>query len=329
MSTSSVYTGFWINWSHDATFGATITLNQRDGGLLTAFLAIFVSAAGASCWKITSYAIHQCRASQHYKDALHHQQQAILCNTDGPAAALWNFCQLPWYWRDHAIRSLTRSLPLGLLAILNIAAFGVAGIFSSDVTKAAGNEMLIKSPHCGNLEVGKDNASLPGSVAASSLDLNDTLAATTYSRACYGNAGNALGCNQYVRQQLHWTSDQNATCPFSPELCIYGSTAAYEMDTGLLSTHEDLGINAAQSDRIQYRKVTTCSPVHTRGYVTTFNDTNPTHLAYGDLILEYNYGPIPNVSNYTYFYNTHSVTDIEDYILTYASYIVYNLCPFH
>ena len=325
MSASSIYTGFWINWSHGATLGATITLNQRDGGLLTAFLAIFVSAAGASCWKITSYAIHQCRASQDYKDALHHQQQAILCNTEGPAGALWDFCQLPWYWRDHAIRSLARSLPLVLLALLNIATFGVAGIFSSDVTKAAGNETLITSSHCGYLAVANNNDSFKVPVASSSPDLNDTLAATTYSRACYGNTEDALRCNQYVRQQLHWTSNQNATCPFSPDLCIYGSTAAYEMDTGLIDTHEHLGINAAQSDRIQYRKVTTCSPIHTRGYVTTFNDTDPTHLAYGDILLQYNYGPVVNVSNFTYFYDTHSVTDIEDYILTYAFLTDYNL----
>ena len=315
---SSIYTGLWINWSHGATLGATLTLNQRDGGLLTAFLAIFVSAAGASCWKITSYAIHQCRASQDYKDALHHQQQAILCNTGGPAGALWDFCQLPWYWRDHAIRSLARSLPLALVALLNIAAFGVAGIFSSDVTKAAGNETLIRSPHCGFLAV-DSSVTFQDSVADSSVDLNDTLAATTYSRACYGNTGNALGCNQYVRQQLHWTSNQNATCPFSPDLCIYGSTAAYEMDTGLLDTHEHLGINAAPSNRIQYRKVTSCSPIHSRGYVTTFTVTDPNVLAYGDLFLRYNYGPAPNISNFTYQYNTHSDVDIEDYILTYAS----------
>ena len=322
-STSSVYTGLWINWSHGATLGATITLNQRDGGLFTAFLAIFVSVAGAACWKITSYAIHQCRASQDYKDALHHQQQVILQNTSGAAGALWDLLQLPWYWRDHEIRSFVRSLPLALLAFLNIAVFGVAGIFSSDVTKAAGNETLIRSPHCGYLAV-NGTLTLQNSVATDIIDLNDTLAATTYSRACYDNAENTLACNQYVQRQLHWTSNENASCPFSPDLCIYGSTAAFEMDTGLLDTHEHLGINAAQSDRIQYRKVTSCSPIHTKGYVTTFNDTNPNDLAYGNLFLDYNYGPILGVSNFTYEYNTHSVADIDDYILTYAFLISYS-----
>ena len=323
-SVSSIYTGLWINWSHGAILGATITLNQRDGGLLTAFLAIFVSVAGAACWRITAYAIHQCRASQDYKDALHHQQQAILCNTDGPAGALWDFLQLPWYWRDHAVRPFVRSLPLALLALLNSAVFGVAGIFSSDVTKAAGNETLIRSPHCGYLAL--TGVGTPqDTIAANMVDQNDTLAATTYSRACYDNIDSGFGCNQYVQQQLHWTSNQNATCPFSPGLCIYGSTAAYEMDTGLLDTHEHLGINAAQSDRIQYRKVTSCSPLHTRGYVTTYNDTNPDHLSYGNLLVDFNYGPTSNDSNYTYEYNTHSLAIIDDYILTYVFLLNYNL----
>ena len=323
-SASSIYTGVWINWSHGATLGATITLNQRDAGLLTAFLAIFVSVAGAACWKLTSYAIHQSRASQDYKDALHHQQQAILRNTSGAAGALWDLLQLPWYWRDHEIRSFVRSLPLALLAFLNIAVFGVAGIFSSEVTKAAGNETLIRSPHCGYLGASGANT-LHNSFAVNLVDLNDTLTATTYARVCYDNAENALACNQYVQRQLHWTCNENATCPFSPDLCFYGSTAAFEMDTGLLDTHEQLGMNAAQSDRVYYRKVTSCSPIPTRDYVTTYNDTDPNDLAYGNLFFDYNYGPILNFSNYTYRYNTHSIGDIDEYILTYAFLVNHNL----
>ena len=96
------------------------------------------------------------------------------------------------------------------------------------------------------------------------------------------------------------------------------------MDTGLLDTNEHLGINAAQSDWIQYRKVTSCSPIHTKGYVTTFNDTDPNDLTYGNLFFDYNYGPILNISNYTYEYNTHSVADIDDYILTYAFFVDYD-----
>lgn len=90
------------------------------------------------------------------------------------------------------------------------------------------------------------------------MDNGDTLAATTYSRACYGTTQNPLQCAQYSQQQLPWTVNQNATCPFTNGICFYGDSSAYEMDTGYIDSHEALGINAPKSERVQYRKVTTC-----------------------------------------------------------------------
>lgn len=94
--------------------------------------------------------------------------------------------------------------------------------------------------------------------AFASVDVNDTLAATTYSRACYGNLQNLLQCTQNPQQQLPWNVNRNATCPFTNDLCIYGDLSAYEMDTGHIDSHQALGINAPKSERVQYRKVTTC-----------------------------------------------------------------------
>lgn len=134
---------------------------------------------------------------------------------------------------------------------------GLAGIFSSEVTRAAGNETLIRSPDCGVL-----NSTNPGSQQALSafeaIEARDTLAATTYSRACYGSTQNILQCAQYLKQQLPWKVNQNATCPFTNGICTYGGSSAYEMDTGTIDSHEALGINAPKSERIQYRKVSTC-----------------------------------------------------------------------
>ena len=96
---SFVYTGPWINWSHGLVLGSTITLNQQDGALLTAFLGIFVTTAGAACWKIMSFALHQHRSLKFYQDGIHHQQQAILCNTDSPSAASFELAHVAWSWR--------------------------------------------------------------------------------------------------------------------------------------------------------------------------------------------------------------------------------------
>lgn len=63
----SIYTGTWINWSRGTFLGATITLSQRNGILLTNFLGIFVIIAGDACWRILTFFVHQIRAGQNWK----------------------------------------------------------------------------------------------------------------------------------------------------------------------------------------------------------------------------------------------------------------------
>lgn len=319
---SFVYTGGWINWSRGIVLGSTVTLSERDGDLLIAFLSMFVAAAGAACWKIVSFAIHQHRSLREPQDGIHHQQQAIFRNTGSPSRASFELAQLAWSWRKHAIRPFVRTLPLMALALFIFSVFGVAGIFSSEVAKAAGNETLIRSPDCGYLNFNETTLGSPQALAAlNSVEVNDTLAATTYSRACYGNSQNPLQCMQYPQSQLHWKINQNATCPFPNDLCFYGGSSAYEMDTGLIDSHQALGINAPKFERVQYRKVTTCSPIHTRGYATIVNDTDPGDLAYGQTFQQFSYGPSSPDVNYTYKYNI--VTESENLGYALMSYVYF------
>ena len=317
-SGSYIYTGPWVNWSHGLVRGSTITLSERNGGLLTAFLAIFVSAAGLACWRIISYALHQNHAGQELQDGIHHQQQATFRNTGTPGGAIWELIQLMWYWRNHAVRPVLRTLPIIAIALINLTAFGLAGIFSSEVTKAAGNETLVRSSSCGILnQTSSDPSSQPSLDAFENLDLNDTLAAATYAKACYSNTENSLQCNQYTRPNLTWKTNQNATCPFSTDLCIYGAAAAYEMDSGLIDSHDDLGINAPPSHRVQYRQVTSCSPIRTKNFVVVVNDTNKNEMNYGDTYYQYMYGTLQGefVANYTYRYDSHSYNLVDGYSL--------------
>lgn len=105
-----------------------MTLSERDGELLTAFLGIFVTAAGASCWKIMSFALHQHRSPRDPRDGIHHQQQAILRNSGSPFGAFVDLANLVWYWRKLALRSFMRTLPLVALALLNFVLFGMYNI---------------------------------------------------------------------------------------------------------------------------------------------------------------------------------------------------------
>ena len=194
---------------------------------------------------------------------------------------------------------------------------GIAGVFSSEVTKAAGDETPIRSPNCGLLDL-TGTGTKQSQAAYYAADLNDTLAASTYSRACYDSTENVLQCNQYVQQQLKWQTDQNASCPFLPDLCLYSGTSAYQINSRLIDSHEEFGINAAKSELVQYRKVATCSPIHTKCYATNITDTDPNALAYGDSLELYWYGETAGNINYTFQYNTHSLVDKNGYILTYV-----------
>ncbi|KAI4276395.1 MAG: hypothetical protein L6R38_005678 [Xanthoria sp. 2 TBL-2021] len=313
---SFIHTGTWINWSQGRILGSTITLSERNGGLLTAFLATFVATAGVACWAILSYTLHQTRARQDRASTIHHQQQATLRNAGTPSSATWQFLQIYWYWRKNAVRPLARTLPLLLVALLNIVFFAVASIFSSYVTRAAGNEVLIRSPRCGAL-IPKDDdyASQQAFSDFKRLETNDTSVAASYSRACYGDVPDPLQCNQYAQRSLPWESNPNVTCPFAPELCLLGPTAAYQMDTGPLDSHRALGINAPLSDRVLYRKVTTCSPINGKNRFEAYNDTDPSHMAYGDTLVGYLFGPVDE-HNYTFQYNMHSLAEYNGYELT-------------
>ncbi|KAL8824813.1 MAG: hypothetical protein Q9170_008033 [Blastenia crenularia] len=318
ITNSTVHTGSWINWSHGRVVGSTITLSERNGGLLTAFLATFVTAAGVAFWSILSYSLHQARAVQEEQPTIHHQEQATLRNAGTPGAAAWQLIQLSWYWRKHAIKSIRRTLPIILLALFNIVCFGLASIFSSEVTRAAGNEVLIRSPQCGVLtQMNSTGINSPQNLNnLEKLEVNITATAATYAQACYGQAHNPLQCGQYAQRSLSWKLDQNASCPFSTDLCYFGATAAYSMDSGRLDSHQAFGMNAPKADRVQYRKLTTCAPIHAKDHAEVFNNTNPEAIAYGDTLINYLFGPVSEVSNYTYQYNIHSLVDNNGYLLT-------------
>src|SRR5436189_4019354 len=99
------YTGTWINWSHGAIRGATITLPQAYGGFLVAFLAIYVSFAGGMFWRFLSFICHQLNTTQseRSRDALHHQRQVIFRN-GGAIEAFWELAKMPVSWHGKARR---------------------------------------------------------------------------------------------------------------------------------------------------------------------------------------------------------------------------------
>lgn len=316
--TARTYYGLWINWTYGIVRGSTLTLSSRDGGLFTAFLALFVAIAAGAIWRMVAFIIHQTRADRIDHDGLHHQQQAVFRNTSSPGGALWEFAKLFHSWRKLADKPFWRSLLRGLPALVCLAVLGTASLLSSQMVRAYGNETLIISDKCGLWGIPDSTASLR---AFNLKLLQDTLSAATYSRTCYGTDEGALQCRQFFKKQIGWTRNANGTCPFSPEVCK-SNTNAYEMDTGLIDSHTDLGVNTPRSDRVKYRKKTSCAILERDAYLFQMNVTTNQSLSQdrigraGDTIDFWKYGNQSGGLNWTFSYNQHAILDQIGYGLT-------------
>ncbi|KAL5363435.1 hypothetical protein BJX96DRAFT_167478 [Aspergillus floccosus] len=298
--TIQTYTGVWINWSEGMVRGATLTLSQRNAGVLTAFLAILVSFSGTMFWSILSFIIHQAYTTDpsQGQDALHAQRQVIIRNK-GAGAAAWALIKLPFEigHTPSRAKALGRSLPFALLAILNILLFGASGLLTSYITKAAGNSVIILGPSCGGFDYNTTDVRNYTSKA-----LLDTYEAVTYVRQCYQSNVSQLACAQYVRQSLPFTTNPNASCPFAADLCAYNDHSAFQMDTGLLDSAEDFGVNAPSSDRIKFRRVATCAPVRRGSNLATVqNDTTAGEIMYVNAGGQYYHGE--QYANYTFIHS--------------------------
>jgi hypothetical protein len=288
-NSTSIYTGPWVNWSDGLVLGSTITLSARNGAILTSFIATFITIIGAQLWKILCFTFHQSRASQEPRDGLYHQHQNVFRNSSTPGGAAWSFMLQSWHWWGRARHSLTRSLPWALFSILYIIVFALLSVFgSSEVAKAAGQDRLTRGSQCGYWQT---NGSTTGQGSFEAKVLIDTKRAAAYARDCYDGSADDLKCNTYATPHLRWEGTET-DCPFKDGIC-YGNNT-YKMDTGLVDSHDDLGINTPQKERLKYRRVTTCSVLDQQGYVA--NSSAPG-------LMTWNYGP--NVGkNYTWSYNT-------------------------
>lgn len=97
------------------------------------------------------------------------------------------------------------------------------------------------------------------------------------------------------------------------------------MDTSMMDSALDFGINAPKRDRVQLRKLTTCLPIHSRGLTTTVSVTSDDQTVYGqtgDTIVQYNFGKAVSnglndinstSSDTTFSYNEHAAIDSIGY----------------
>lgn len=320
MVSSYIYTGLWVNHSLGKVLGTTLTLTNKNGTILVAFLATLVTAAGHSAWTIIRYIFHQLRASDKPHDALFWQQQAALKNSSSALGTALVFLRMSWAWRRHERRKFWRSwtLLIVVVAIIISAVFTAAAIFSSQVTQNAGTAFLVRSPNCGLWQFSSDQL-----VEWQIKWLNDTHIAQNYARTCYqGGAADSRLCDKYKVPEIKWHTDTEADCPFSVETCLSNDSAPMSMDTGYLDSHEIFGLNAAPEERVVVRKKTTCSPLRLRKWAVAVNETlgNPSDPVI-DPFVEVNIGGVNDStisSNYTYRWNGHNIFMDRGYDIQYV-----------
>ncbi|OQV03334.1 hypothetical protein CLAIMM_08386 [Cladophialophora immunda] len=298
-----IYTGSWVNHSKGSVTGATLTLSSSHGAFLVAFLGVFITLVGSQFWVLFSFALHQLNCTKTY-DGLKKQHQIILRNSGTSAGAAYELLLLPFSWwrrkdpTEHVENTclwpfLRRSWILSLAPLLSFGLFAGAGVLSSQVTKGAGDELLVSGANCGQWNF---DAQAPMSSYVEKSQ-NESQVAFNYARDCYGGSTSSTTCNTYMRQQIRWSEDQNATCPFKSGTCLLGDTAALKLDTGYIESHTVLGINSRGRDRINYRRVTTCAPLSTSGRIQP-NKVSGTSIIYYD----YDFGPLSSGnSTWTYF----------------------------
>jgi hypothetical protein len=267
-ATGSVHTGFWVDWSTDsAVTGTKLTLTSQSGAYFVAFLALFVRIAGGHIFGILSYLIFRWRSTLLPSDAIHFQLQAILRNANSDARAMFEFLMVGLSWRNRCSKPLLRPLSLALFALINIAAFAAAGIFSSRVASSNGDVLLRKSL-CGGFQI--DDTSNIGVAAPSEAAYKDYTAylkdseirSASYYQNCNGLSTDD-GCPPLGRRWLTWNTTYVA-CPFDSAICAINT--AIRIDTGLLDSHLHFGINSKKKDRLNTRWVTECAPIKTEGY---------------------------------------------------------------
>ena len=291
-----VYIGIWTNWSRGGQIkGSTITLNHRDGALLTAFLAIFIAFAGSRLWRILCFILYQLSRPRlhlaHAQDGLHHQRQAILRNATDEKSGFLSLLYILLAWRRKASRPFTRMLPVIGLALFVSIALAIGSIFSSRISSDVGNEVLISSPECG---INISNSSVNPTVEQA-LEIENAWSVermtsyANYAQRCYSDSladsAGRSGCSPYTKRRLSSMIDRNASCPFEESICR-SQHGNIRIDTGYFGS-QDIGLNLPTDLQFKIRKTLQCAPLQSKNYQKVSNysqDKLYTQYYYGSVL---------------------------------------------
>jgi hypothetical protein len=322
-----IYEGIWTNWSKGRVTGLTWTLCPTQATLLTNSLALFVTVAGGQLWTIIRFTVHQLRASglSPDEDELHFEQQLILRNAATDLHTMRLMTQLAWTSRHRMSRAFYYPVSIAALAVIHYIIFLAAGTLSNNLVNAGSgglsklangsSAVLSRSPHCGvwsqyyydNIINGAyinvaSRATLEMSIQYNKWFDQNVQLSQQYAQECYDASPSyymSSKCNTLPKTSLGFNQTKS-TCPFDSTLC-HDNSDTISFDTGLIDSHQDLGINSLPSDRLSYRRRTTCAVLNDTGRVEEFDRGTSDAVAY----MYYGSNLAPEL-NYTYSYSNFS-----------------------
>ena len=251
-------------------------------------------------WNLMVFGYHQARATGRPADGLFRQQQAILRTLPSPSSLMADSVKLWWFWRQRSNRALTRSLVQFLLGALCTIGFVVASIFSSYVVTTSDLEVLVDSPLCGRV-----NRSLP----LDNIRMQDATLrsfSTPYAQECYHSQTILPArCRAFVRPSVPFTVER-VPCPFDTEYCTEedsNTLPAIALDSGSIDLNEGFGMNLPRTERVSYRRRTTCAVLPLSGHITVLNASDVPDYFWGENRARYpeeqavilHYGERPNL----------------------------------
>ena len=313
----AVATGLWRDHTRSDAFSWTITLPVAHGYVLLSSLALLVTIARTSFWNVTAFFFHAGMARSDVDSPVGLQHRVVLRNSQGSAGAAWEFVKICLAWpKTGSSRLLTRTAQLAIPAAVIWLGFAIATIFTPRIaTKSYGSVVARALPgRCGFRSFVADDGFGPVFKTVAT----DTAQARSYASNFYAGRGPSWSAVQpvFVKPSLPYTTSESAPCPLpAASRCLLGENTAYSMTTGLLDSHEMLGINAPADDRVTLQLSVTCSLLDTRGLVEEVSFKN-------DTVLAFNIGRVEAVAvsgsvfaNRTYVYNTQTAISDATYLV--------------
>ncbi|KAF2269743.1 hypothetical protein CC78DRAFT_574610 [Lojkania enalia] len=312
--------GFWVNLEQGAIMGQTITTDMQTGNLIVALLAVLTTLGTTHWWNLLMFAYHQFRADGRSADGLFRQQQALLRTLPAPSSLMADWIKLWWVWRK-ADRAFARSYLQMLLGLIFAVGTVAAGIFTSYVVSSANTQILVQSPFCAapRLDrifsiVEREDIDAPVSYQA-----NIGAAARAYAQDCYQNSTILpQRCSGFTRPNIPFTANR-IECPF-PGMCVDIEMPGLQFDSGLVDFNDGFGMNLKSSDRVKFRKRTTCAQLRADDHYIIVNASDYYEpFTPGEEVMILFYGQnkmidFPNATDYQSLFMSNITTQFQTWV---------------